>query len=1130
MSNAVVGAELLVKMAVDYADLKSGMDKVTQQMGDSGKAIESAMGLAKQAFIGFVGVASVDAFASMIRGSISAIGSFQKLSETAGVSAEALMALSKVASMSGVSADTIAGAMNKLNMALISQGEDGGQAAAGLKAIGLSYTDFMALSPDERMKAVADAMAGYKDGAGKSAVAMALFGRAGAELVPVLKDLAEVQNLTAKATNEQVAMSKDFDLTMKKLSASGSAWKDQLALGMLPALDDAAHAFLEVTNEAGGLRDGVKKLSASGDIQGWTEVAIQGFTYLLDAGSYLIRTFATIGTAINAEAQAAVSFFIGAGNAIDQFKKGQWGAGIDALKAGAQSASLVIQQSDEEIRAAWSEPTTGQKIRERIEQTKALREAHAELAKTTKDTRDDIDTSGLNKKNTAAQDESTKSLIALAGKYGALLATQQQELDIGRQLTEGEKLMVEVDKLAAEGKIKLSDSQRQAFQSLGDLADARARDIVAAREDQAENLKSKEAIGALTSATLDETAKLREKNDTMLLTEQQMAQHHISMLLAQADSKDRQADLLAESGLDSERVRLLREAADALRGQAAEEQRGASVKAAKDALDAWTKTVEQIESGITDALMRGFEAGKGFMDSFVSVLKSAFKSLVLQPTIKAIFNPIAAGLGSMLGIPSAANAATAGGSGFPAGSIMSMLSGSMGNFSGGFSSTLAGWMGGDAGMMGGLDAGLTAAGAGNIMGAAGSLGPYALAAIAAYSVIQSLDKHGGAKTEGGSGFQISSANGWNRGDTASAQALADSIKTQYANVASNFGVKDTSGFDAGVFYAKDPQGTSLTQLQVQAGMNGASIYNRANSSGFENVGRTDAEFTAAFQEASARAVLSGLQSSKLNDQISTYFKSVDAGTASKATIESMIQAATTAQQMADAVQNVGGVFGTLADISVQARDNIVGLTGGLDAFVQKTQGYVKDFYSTNEQAGITAKSVMGALSAAGIDTSGLNSKDAFRKAVDSLDLTTTQGQEQLAAFLNVESAFAGIADTLKSNNISLSDLAKQAPASSVLDKMLPKQQSTTDAVVTVGDQITTSNDLLTRIVAAVTSGNSSVASSVDDVKASIDALAVSVASGTAASTAGSAAVVSAITSASAASSSKPGYAYDIGGA
>jgi phage-related minor tail protein len=82
-----------------------------------------------------------------------------------------------------------------------------------------------------------------------------------------------------------------------------------------------------------------------------------------------------------------------------------------------------------------------------------------------------------------------------------------------------------------------------------------------------------------------------------------------------------------------EQAKLLRDLASAKREGAMKE---AGVEAAKQTEQAWKRTADQIESSLTDALMRGFESGKGFLRNLLDTGVNMFKTTVLRPTIQGV--------------------------------------------------------------------------------------------------------------------------------------------------------------------------------------------------------------------------------------------------------------------------------------------------------------------------------------------------------------------------------------------------------------------------------------------------------------------------------------------------------------
>lgn len=124
----------------------------------------------------------------------------------------------------------------------------------------------------------------------------------------------------------------------------------------------------------------------------------------------------------------------------------------------------------------------------------------------------------------------------------------------------------------------------------------------------------------------------------------------------------------------------------------------------------------------------------------------------------------------------------------------------------------------------------------------------------------------------------------------------------------------------------------------------------------------------------------------------------------------------------------GGVFGQLRNMSEASRQALAGLVGGIDALSESASSYVANFYTEKEQAQISAKGIQQTLQAAGINTRGLDSREDFRRIVDSLDLSTEAGRTQFAALMSVQQDFAELLDYLNENRTSIDALARRAPS------------------------------------------------------------------------------------------------------
>ena len=77
------------------------------------------------------------------------------------------------------------------------------------------------------------------------------------------------------------------------------------------------------------------------------------------------------------------------------------------------------------------------------------------------------------------------------------------------------------------------------------------------------------------------------------------------------------------------------------------------------------------------------------------------------------------------------------------------------------------------------------------------------------------------------------------------------------------------------------------------------------------------------------------------------------------------------------------------------------MAGGMDALRSQAKSFVENYYSRDEVAGVKAREIQDALKAVGI-TGDISTKDQFRALVEGVDVTTTQGQEQLATLLQAQ--------------------------------------------------------------------------------------------------------------------------------
>jgi hypothetical protein len=156
------------------------------------------------------GAFSVAGIAALVNQTAAGIDQLNDLKDATGASIENLSALEDVAVRTGTSLDTAGAAVLKLNQALNTASDPKSDAAAALKALGLSVEELKRLDPVLALQKVGAAIDGFADDGTKARIVMELLGKSTGQLAPLLKDLAEAGQLTAKVTTEQALAAEAF--------------------------------------------------------------------------------------------------------------------------------------------------------------------------------------------------------------------------------------------------------------------------------------------------------------------------------------------------------------------------------------------------------------------------------------------------------------------------------------------------------------------------------------------------------------------------------------------------------------------------------------------------------------------------------------------------------------------------------------------------------------------------------------------------------------------------------------------------------------------------------------------------------------------------------------------------------
>lgn len=106
----------------------------------------------------------------------------------------------------------------------------------------------------------------------------------------------------------------------------------------------------------------------------------------------------------------------------------------------------------------------------------------------------------------------------------------------------------------------------------------------------------------------------------------------------------------------------------------------------------------------------------------------------------------------------------------------------------------------------------------------------------------------------------------------------------------------------------------------------------------------------------------------------------------------------------------GKTFGQLGLESLNARERLIELSGGLEEFLSQGSYFLENFYTEQEQAAAMQRRVQPTLSKYGLKADGPDAMQQFRAYIEALDTTTAAGAEAYAALMLVAPGLKAVAD------------------------------------------------------------------------------------------------------------------------
>jgi hypothetical protein len=237
----------VARSAKDLEKLKKEALSTGRALGDSLKSIAAAAGL----------TLSIAGLSSLVKGAIDANDHLNDLSKTTGIAVDTLGGIGFAAKQAGGDLDSAAAAVGKLNKSIAAARAGDKQARQAFDVLGLQGLVESGATAEQVLEALADKFAQFEDGPEKAALAVRIFGKAGADMIPLLdeggqalRDNIEYFKRYSGVTEEAAKASDQFNDTLEKVGLLSQSFGTTLAAELLPTLQAIADEILDAKEKS----------------------------------------------------------------------------------------------------------------------------------------------------------------------------------------------------------------------------------------------------------------------------------------------------------------------------------------------------------------------------------------------------------------------------------------------------------------------------------------------------------------------------------------------------------------------------------------------------------------------------------------------------------------------------------------------------------------------------------------------------------------------------------------------------------------------------------------------------------------------------------------------------------------
>jgi len=270
----------------------SRMESATKSLAGGMRALVAIQGAQLFGSMAATAGTYIRSLVSMGQAQADVIDRQSKLAARLGMTYSEFAGLSLAGDLAGVSMDKIAVAATKADVAFVKAAGGSSTAKKNFDTLGLSLEELGQMSAAERFEAIATAIAALPTEAERSAAAVQMFGRAGAELLPLFNGGAEgiaaaaeqAERLGLALTTAQGQDVEAMNDAITKASRAIDGVVQQVVAYLAPAVKQVADTFRNLVGSIGGANIG----QAIGD------GILQGARFLAGIGDWLIENFSSV--------------------------------------------------------------------------------------------------------------------------------------------------------------------------------------------------------------------------------------------------------------------------------------------------------------------------------------------------------------------------------------------------------------------------------------------------------------------------------------------------------------------------------------------------------------------------------------------------------------------------------------------------------------------------------------------------------------------------------------------------------------------------------------------------------------------------------------------------------------------